>query len=283
MKLWVFAVVALVLLAFAVGPRLVRPLRRLAPGPLGWFVLWLGALWAILELGFVVPVPDSVVQIYLGIATLALLLYVSSDRERLEHARRPLVAFLTERRFLPLLVAVVLAVPTLFMANVYLGLTAPPSAPSFGRTLHPEPPTQITVHDQPVNLVTATNPYRHLEEDDPEAFERHVANGRRVYYEYCFFCHGDMMRGGGLYADALNPIPTNFTSTGTIEQLQESFLFWRIAKGGPGMPPAGTPWDSAMPAWEDFLTDQEMWEVILFLYDFTDRRPRARHETVAEE
>lgn len=283
MKLWVFAVVALVLLALAVVPRLVRPLRRLAPGPLGWFVAWLGGLWAILELGFVVPVPDSVVQIYLGIAGLALLLYVSADRERLERTRRPLVAFLTERRFLPLLVAVVLAVPTLFMADVYLGLTAPPAAPSFGRTLHPEPPTQITVHDQPVNLVTATNPYRHLEEDDPEAFERHVANGRRVYYENCFFCHGDMMRGGGLYAEELSPIPTNFTSTGTIEQLQESFLFWRIAKGGPGMPPAGTPWDSAMPAWEDFLTDQEMWEVILFLYDFTDRRPRARHETVAEE
>ncbi|MFP3940261.1 MAG: c-type cytochrome [Thermoanaerobaculia bacterium] len=283
MKLWVFAAVALVLLAFGLGPRFVRPLRRFAPGPLEWFVLWLGGLWAILELGFEVPVPDSIVQIYLGIASLALLLYVSADRERLERTRRPLVAFMTERRFLPLLVAVVLAVPTLFMANVYLGLTAPPAAPSVGRTLHPEPPTQITVHDEPVNLVTATNPYRHLEEDDPEAFQRHVANGRRVYYENCFYCHGDLMRGDGMYAEELSPIPTNFTSTGTIEQLQESFLFWRIAKGGPGMPPAGTPWDSAMPAWEDFLTEQEMWEVILFLYDFTDRRPRARHETVVEE
>lgn len=283
MKLWVFAAVALVLLAFAVGPRFVRPLRRLAPGPLGWFVLWLVAVWVVLDFGFVVPVPASVVKLYLGISVLALMLYVSADRERLERTRRPLVAFMTERRFLPLLVAVVLAVPTLFMANVYLGLTAPPAAPSYGRTLHPEPPTQITVHDQPVDLVTATNPYRHLEEDDPEAFQRHVDNGRRVYYENCFYCHGDLMRGDGMYAEELSPIPTNFTSTGTIEQLQESFLFWRIAKGGPGMPPAGTPWDSAMPAWEEFLTEQEMWEVILFLYDFTDRRPRARHETIVEE
>lgn len=283
MKLWVFAAVTLALLAFAVGPRFARPLRRLAPGPLGWFVLWLVAVWVVLDFGFVVPVPASVVKLYLGISVLALMLYVSADRERLERTRRPVVAFMTERRFLPFLVAVVLAVPTLFMANVYLGLTAPPAAPSYGRTLHPEPPTQITVHDQPVNLVTATNPYRHLEGDDPEAFQRHVDNGRRVYYENCFYCHGDLMRGDGMYAEELSPIPTNFTSTGTIEQLQESFLFWRIAKGGPGMPPAGTPWDSAMPAWEDFLTEQEMWEVILFLYDFTDRRPRARHETIVEE
>lgn len=282
MKLWVFAAVALVLLALFLGPRHVRPLRRLRPNPLAWFTLWLGALWVILELGFVVPVPDSVVQIYLGIVLLALLAYVTADRERFEEAKRPLLAFLTERRFLPYLVAVMVAIPTLVMANLYFGMTAPPSEPAFGRQLHPEPPDQILVHDEAVNLVTVTNPYRHLEEDDPEAFARHLANGRRVYYENCFYCHGDQMRSDGLYAEFLNPLPTDFTSTGTIEQLQESFLFWRIAKGGPGMPPAGAPWYSAMPAWERFLTEEEMWDVVLYLYDFTGRRPRARHETIAE-
>lgn len=283
MKLWVFAAVALVLLGLFLGPRYARPLRRLRPNPLAWFALWLAGLWVILEYGFVVPVPDSVVQIYLGIALLALLAYVSADRERFEQARRPLVAFLTERRFLPYLAAVMVAIPTLVMANLYFGMTAPPSEPAFGRQLHPEPPDQIMVHDRPVNLVTVANPYRHLEEDDPEAFEEHVENGRRVYYENCFYCHGDQMRSDGLYAEHLNPIPTDFSSAGTIEQLQESFLFWRIAKGGPGMPPAGTPWDSAMPAWEQFLSEEEMWDVILFLYEFTDRRPRARHETIVEE
>jgi hypothetical protein len=37
-----------------------------------------------------------------------------------------------------------------------------------------------------------------------------------------------------------------------------------------------------MPAWETFLSEEEMWDVILFLYDFTDYHPRARHETVVE-
>jgi len=276
MRLWLFAAVLLALLALFVLPRRVPALRRLKPGPLGWFVLWLLALWALLDFGFVVPVPASVVKIYLGIATMALLAYVTSDRERLQQAKRPLAAFLTERRFLPFLVVVALALPALVMARIYVQITAPASEPAYGRTIHPEPPDKIEVHGETVSLITATNPYRALEKTNPDAFAEHVAAGRHVYYQNCFFCHGDLMRGDGIYAEYLNPIPTNFTSTGTIEQLQESFLFWRVSKGGPGMPPAGAPWDSAMPAWEQFLSREQMWDVILYLYDFTDRRPRAR-------
>jgi hypothetical protein len=33
-----------------------------------------------------------------------------------------------------------------------------------------------------------------------------------------------------------------------------------------------------MPAWEKFLTEEEMWDVVLFLYDFSDQQPRAREE-----
>ena len=32
--------------------------------------------------------------------------------------------------------------------------------------------------------------------------------------------------------------------------LRDTFLFWRISKGGPGLPEEGGPWDTAMPAWE---------------------------------
>jgi len=276
MRLWLFAAVLSALLALFVFPRRVPALRRLRPGPLGWFALWLVALWVLLDFGFVVPVPESVVKIYLGIATMALLAYVTSDRERLQQAKRPLVAFLTEDRFLPFLVVVALALPAGAMAKIYFDITAPASEPAYGRTIHPEPPDRIEVHGETVSLITATNPYRALETTNPDAFAEHVAAGRHVYYQNCFFCHGDLMRGDGIYAESLNPIPTNFTSTGTIEQLQESFLFWRISKGGPGMPPAGAPWDSAMPAWEQFLSREQMWDVILYLYDFTDRRPRAR-------
>ena len=143
---------------------------------------------------------------------------------------------------------------------------------------HGAPPDRISVHGKSFDLVTLDNPFRPLQQSDPAEFARHLENGRRVYFENCFYCHGDAMRGDGMYARGLNPIPTNFADAGAIALLQESFLFWRIAKGGPGLPEEGGPWDTAMPAWEKFLTEEEMWDVILFLYDFSNQRPRAREE-----
>lgn len=272
--------VVLPLLAIVVALALLVP-RRL--GPLGWLVLiWL-SVFVFLSWGFTVPIPQSVVKLFMGILTLALLLFASSDRERWTRIKTPIFAFLTEKRFTPILIAVVVLIPAAVAAGIYLDRTAPPVAPAFGRTVHPAPPDQIVVHDETLNLVTLGNPYRSLEDSDPERFRRHVAAGREVYYENCFYCHGDLMRGAGLFARGLNPIPTNFQDPGVLPQFQESFIFWRVSKGAPGLPPEGGPWDSAMPAWEKFLTEEEMWNVILFLYDFTDYRPRARHDVTGDE
>ena len=121
-----------------------------------------------------------------------------------------------------------------------------------------------------------TTPSDQLETSNPEEFRKHVENGRQVYYRNCVFCHGDNLGGNGMFAHALNPIPTNFADGQTLANLSETFLFWRISKGGPGMPEEGAPWDTAMPAWEKFLKEEEMWDVILFLYDFTGERPAVR-------
>ena len=42
-----------------------------------------------------------------------------------------------------------------------------------------------------------------------------------------------------------------------------------------GLPAEAAPWISSMPVWEHFLTEEETWEVILFLYDYTGRQPRS--------
>jgi len=65
-----------------------------------------------------------------------------------------------------------------------------------------------------------------------------------------------------LHAFAFNPIPANFTDPGTIAQLQETFIFWRVSKGGIGLPNEGFPWASVMPPWEQHLTTDEIWKVI---------------------
>ena len=252
--------------------------RLLRVPPLVWLAAWWIAVWVTIDHGFEVPIPQSVVKLFMSIVTGALVLYATADPRRLREVREPIFAFLTERRFVVPLILVALAIPAAMAAKIYRDMTSPPVPPFFGRTIHPAPPGQITVHDKAHDLTTLDNPYRGLERSNPQLFREKVENGRKVYYENCFYCHGDLMQGEGMFAHALNPIPTNFQDPGTIAQLQESFLFWRISKGGPGLPEEGGPWASAMPAWEQFLTEEQMWDVILFLYDFSNQRPRATEE-----
>ena len=157
-------------------------------------------------------------------------------------------------------------------------MNVPLEPPYFPRTIHPASPAEITVHDKKIDLDAGDNPFRHLENSNPQEFRRHVENGRQIYYRNCVFCHGDNLAGNGMFVRGLDPIPTNFADGQTLPNLRETFLFWRIAKGGPGLPEEGGPWDTAMPAWEKFLKEEEMWEAILFLYEFTGERPRARDE-----
>ena len=171
-----------------------------------------------------------------------------------------------------------IAIPALAAANVYVQMNVPLQPPFYPRTIHPASPTEVTVLGKTILLDAGDNPFRALERSNPDEFRKHVENGRQIYYRNCVFCHGDDMGGNGMFVHGLDPIPTNFGDGDTIANLRETFLFWRIAKGGPGLPEEGGPWDSAMPAWEKHLKEEEMWEVTLFLYDFTGERPRAKEE-----
>jgi len=243
-----------------------------------WALAVFASIYAFVRFGFVTPIPFSVVVIYMFITTLALTAYVSSSATRRTEFLSPLVALVNEQKLRPLLAAVLVLLPALAAASAWFSSQEKLEAPAFGRTVHPAPPDTIPFGDKTISLIKDGNPLRELEKKDPAAFKTHVENGRKTYYRNCHFCHGDAMAGDGMYAHGVNPIPTNFTDPGTIAQLQESFLFWRIAKGGPGLPAEGGPWDSAMPAWEKFLKEEEIWEVILFLYDHTGQRPRAAGE-----
>jgi mono/diheme cytochrome c family protein len=189
---------------------------------------------------------------------------------------------MTEKHFTPLLGVTVIAIPALAAANVYVQMNVPLQPPFYPRTIHPAPPTEVTVNGKAIPLDAGNNPFRALERSNPDEFRKHVENGRQIYYRNCVFCHGDDMGGNGMFVHGLDPIPTNFADGDTIANLRETFLFWRVAKGGPGLPEEGGPWDTAMPAWEKHLKEEEMWEVILFLYDFTGERPRAREEATHE-
>jgi hypothetical protein len=250
-------------------------LRFLRAGLLMWALAWWAGIYILLRFGFTAPIPASVVSLYMGIVSIAIAAYVSSSQQRREEVSGPLVRVMTEKRYMPLLAAIVIALPALAAANVYVQMSVPIQPPLFSRTVHPGSPSEITVHDKAINLDAIENPYLKLQTSNPEEFRKHVENGRQVYYRNCVFCHGDNMSGNGMFVHGLDPIPTNFADAGTIAMLRDTFLFWRISKGGPGLPDEGGPWDSAMPAWEKFLKEEDMWDVILFLYDFTGQKPRA--------
>jgi cbb3-type cytochrome c oxidase subunit III len=242
-----------------------------------WALAWWIGIYVLLRFGFTAPIPSSVISIYMGIASIAILAYMSSSQERREEVTGPLVRFITEKRYTAFLVATAVAIPALAAANVYVQMSKPLEAPLFSRTIHPASPTGITVHDQKIDLDAGEDPYWALEKSNPQEFRKHVENGRQVYYRNCVFCHGDNLAGTGMFVHALDPIPTNLPET--IPLLRDTFLFWRISKGGPGLPEEAGPWDTAMPAWENFLKEEEIWDVILFLYDFSGSRPRAKEET----
>ena len=104
--------------------------------------------------------------------------------------------------------------------------------------------------------------------------ERNLFEGRALYAMNCRPCHGDSVGGDGPMADAFRLRPINFTDSGTIETIVEGYTFWRVARGGPGLPTEATPWDSAMPRWELNLTEEERWKIILAEYDLAQKTPR---------
>jgi hypothetical protein len=243
---------------------------------LTWGLAWWVGTYVLLRFGFTAPIPSSVISLYMGIITIAILAYMSSSQERRDEVSGPLLLLMTDKRYSMLLAATVITIPALAAANVYVQMNVPLQPPLFSRTVHPASPSSITVHNKDVDLDAGENPFLPLASSNPDEYRKHVENGRRVYYQNCVFCHGDNLSGNGMFVHALDPIPTNFADAGTIAMLRDSFLFWRISKGGPGLPEEGGPWDSAMPAWEKLLKEDEMWEAVLFLYDFTGQKPRAK-------
>lgn len=254
-------------------------LLRFRKAPLlAWALAWwLGFFFAI-RFGFTVPIPVSVVMLYMGICSIALLAYVTSSADRRQAVSGPIVDLIVNDKRRVALAGVALLIPALAAAGVYVRLSQPVEAPFFARTIHPASPGEITFKDKKIDLNSVENPYRALEKSNPEEFKKHVEAGRKVYYENCHFCHGDNMAATGMFVHGLNPIPTNFTDQGTLPMFQESFIFWRISKGGPGLPDEGGPWDTAMPQWEKFLSEEQIWDAVLFLYDYTGRKPRSNDE-----
>lgn len=214
------------------------------------------------------PVPNSVLMQYMLTALVGILIYVSDNEARWRRFKEPMHAALVDQDKRWLRVALLVIVPVGVGFVTYEQARPRVPVPASLRSIHPAPPGQITFRGQTMQLTGLENPLR-----TSGSMEEHLGTGRRVYYQNCLPCHGDRIDGQGHYGHGFNPTPLPFDNS-TIGQLQESFVFWRIAKGGPGLPREGAPWNSAMPVWEDFLTEDEIWAVVLYLYEQSGQVPR---------
>jgi len=233
-------------------------------------VIILVVAFCILRFGIRPPAPWSVLSLYMTIIFLATLVFVSSDADSWKSFIGPIWTTLVDPRRRPLRLLLIVVIPILLGYYAYTQAAARPQAPPELRAVHPAPPASIQFRGKEINISGVENPLR----KDTANVKKHVAAGGAIYIQNCMYCHGDNLDGRGHFARGFNPPPANFQDPGTIAMLQEAYLFWRIVKGGPGLPKESTPWNSVMPAWEDRLSEEETWQVIMYLYDATGQQPR---------
>ncbi len=220
------------------------------------------------------PMPSFIIAMFTVLAFMGTLLYFSVSAEQLDVLGRSFKGLVDSPKLKLHRVILLALIPAWAAAVTWEKTGSELAAPVFPRSVHPAPPDQSDFNGKGYGLASLENPYRRLEKEDPQKFKDAVAEGKKIYYQNCFLCHGDHLDGKGPYADALNPLPANFQDAGTIAMLQESYVFWRVSKGGPGMPGSGHPWSSAMPQWEKTLSEDDIWKTTLWLYSYTNQSPR---------
>lgn len=210
------------------------------------------------------PLPFSLALMYAGMTALAILLYFSVREDRWQEFSRPLIDFLREpsppsRTRRAARRATLLLVPLAAGWHGYSRLAARPEPPADPPGIH---------FNLPDRYMSLQNPLPWTEEN--------IREGGILYTKNCAMCHGDAQDGNGLFARAWQPKPANFRDTGTIAQLDENYLYWRIKEGGPGLPKGSIEYRSAMPVWDRALTDDQIWKIIQFEYTNAGVQPAKR-------
>lgn len=244
------------------------PLRDRLRHPFWQAVLVLVLAYLVFRFGIQPAVPRSIMVQYMFTAMVAVLIYVSENEERWRRFKEPIRAALVDPDKRGVRLGMLIVFPVLVGWVTFGQTRGTVSAPAALRTIHPAPPPQFTFRGQSMRIAEVSNPLR-----TTGSLEEHYQEGKQIYYQNCLPCHGDLLDGRGHYGHGFNPAPLPFDG-GTIAQLSEAFVFWRIAKGGSGLPKEGTPWNSAMPVWENVLTEEQIWKVIIFLYQQAGVEPR---------
>ena len=211
------------------------------------------------------PLPSSLVWTYMALMLIAVLVHMTVTDARWRAFIQPVLQFLRDDeppgRVKKISRAIVFAAVPILAA--YQGFSS--------QTVVREPPA-----DPPGIHFTLPEKYS-LEENPYPWTEENIREGGVLYTRNCASCHGDALDGEGLFARAFQPQPANFRDTGTIAQLDENYVFWRIKEGGPGLPRGSIEYRSAMPVWDEILSDKQIWKIIMFEYTSAGVLPAKRN------
>ena len=129
------------------------------------------------------------------------------------------------------------------------------------KIIHSTPPTEFAGKKNPFTALITTNKPGVYDTENKMHYAAITERGGELYRANCAPCHGEKSNGRGPQAAGFYPPPADFTNPETIAALKENYLLWRVKEGG-----REEPFKSAMPAFGDDLTDEEIWSIIMYEY-----------------
>jgi mono/diheme cytochrome c family protein len=93
-----------------------------------------------------------------------------------------------------------------------------------------------------------------------------IASARLIYLDKCAQCHGETGKGDGPEGKMYDPAPGNLTDAKHMTALTDGELFYQISQGR-----------KPMPAFKKRLTEEQRWQLVLFVRSFAEPAPAATH------
>ena len=161
------------------------------------------AAYLIFDNAFPPLLPQTLMVQYMIITVIGILLYFAFDDEKWLEFKAPILSALRDDDKLIVRWVFLIAIPVIVGYTTY-GIVKPSSeAPVELRQVHPAPPATLKVFNKSYDLATLENPIRQdildtLAQDKEAGWEKYqesVLAGRDVYYQNCFYCHGDLLDG----------------------------------------------------------------------------------------
>ena len=89
------------------------------------------------------------------------------------------------------------------------------------------------------------------------ATEANLAAAKEIYNKKCVDCHGDKGKGDGSEAMMYDPPPSDLTDAAKINKLTDGEIFYQITEGR-----------KPMPSFKKKLTEEQRWQLVLFVRAF---------------